>query len=73
MNFKGFYIYVLILVFFLGVSGIAYAIPVFFVMLFFGYKMIKRMSPAEVYESMGINWLKRVFKNNPIINDLTEE
>ena len=59
--------------FFFGISGMAYAIPVFFVMLFFGYKMIKGMTPSEVYECMGINWLKKVFNNNPVINEMTEE
>lgn len=73
MNFKGFYIYSLILVFFLGVSGIVYLIPVFFLMLFLGYKMINDMTPTEVYECMGINWLKKVFKNNSVINEMTEE
>lgn len=59
--------------FFFGVSGIAYAIPMFFIMLFFGYKMIKGMTPSEVYKCMGINWLKKVFNNNIVINEMTEE
>ena len=50
-------------------------IPMCIVIFFFFpmKKMLNTMTESEIQEAMGIAWLQNKFKNNKIINDLTNE
>lgn len=37
------------------------------------YVALRHSTEEEIYELLGINWLQKKFKNNPIIMDLKNE
>lgn len=37
------------------------------------FPIIKNLPKEQLYEIMGITWLQKKFKNNPVIMDMTNE
>lgn len=43
------------------------------VIMFILFGILRNSSKEDIYELLGINWLQKQFKNNPIIMDMTKE
>ena len=70
---KSFYIYAVLTVVFLTISGMFFLLPIAILGGIHVCYLFKKMTESEVYECMGIVKLQNMFKNCKVIAELTEE
>lgn len=70
---KSFYIYAVLAVVFLTISGMFFLLPIAILGSIHVCYLFKKMTEFEVYKCMGIIRLQNMFKNCKVITELTEE